>query len=83
MGSSNEYSPEVRERAVCVVLEHEGDHDSQWAAIGSIAENIGCTSKTLRKEGSGRPNLAKSVAQRLSEDRLLSIDGLVDARRHQ
>ena len=49
MGSSNKYSPEVRERAVRMVLEHQGDHESQWAAIGSIAEKIGCTSETLRK----------------------------------
>ena len=32
-----------------MVLEHQGDHESQWAAIGSIAEKIGCTSETLRK----------------------------------
>ena len=49
MSSSNKYSPEVRERAVRMVLEHQSSHDSQWAAIGSIAENIGCTSETLRK----------------------------------
>ena len=49
MGSLNKYSPEVRERAVRLVREHQGDHDSQWAAIGSIAEKIGCTSETLRK----------------------------------
>ena len=49
MGSSNKYSPEVRERAVRMVLEHQGEHESQWSAIGSIAEKIGCTSETLRK----------------------------------
>ena len=31
------------------MLEHQRDHDSQWAAIESIAEKIGCTSETLRK----------------------------------
>jgi transposase-like protein len=31
------------------VFEHEGEHDSQWAAIGSIASKIGCTAETLRK----------------------------------
>ena len=41
MSSSNKYSPEVRERAVRMVLEHQSAHDSQWAAIGSIAEKIG------------------------------------------
>ena len=49
MSSSNKYSPEVRERAVRMVLEHQSAHDSQWAASGSIAEKIGCTSETLRK----------------------------------
>src|SRR5262249_37494329 len=47
--TSNRYSPEVRERAVRMVLEHAGDHASQWAAIGSIASKIGCTGETLRK----------------------------------
>jgi transposase len=42
------YSPEVRERAVRMVFEHQGEHVSQWAAIGSIAAKIGCTTETLR-----------------------------------
>lgn len=49
MSTSNRYSPEVRERAVRMVFEHERDYPSQWAAIGSIAEKIGRTAETLRK----------------------------------
>src|SRR6476660_1705697 len=41
------FSPEIRERAVRMVIEHRGDHASQWAAIVSIAAKIGCTAQTL------------------------------------
>ncbi|WP_147082585.1 IS3 family transposase [Methylobacterium haplocladii] len=42
------FSPEVRERAVRMVLEHQGEHDSQYGAIRSIAAKIGCSGETLR-----------------------------------
>jgi transposase-like protein len=47
--TSNRFSPEVRQRAVRMVLDHGGGHASQWAAIASIAVKIGCTAETLRK----------------------------------
>ena len=42
------YSPEVKQRAVRMVFEHEHEYSSQWAALGSIAGKIGCTPETLR-----------------------------------
>jgi len=48
MAKTGRYSPEVRERAVRMVFEHEREHTSQWAAIVSIAGKIGCTPETLR-----------------------------------
>jgi transposase len=46
MGTSNRYAPEVRERAVRLVREHQAADPSQWAAIESIAGKIGCTAET-------------------------------------
>ena len=49
MSRASKYSPEVRERAVRLVVEQQGEHTSEWAAIGSIASKMGCTAETLRK----------------------------------
>ena len=49
MNRSTRYSPEIRERAVRMVFEHQADYDSQWSALNSIAGKIGCTAETLRK----------------------------------
>jgi transposase len=49
MSTKTRYPREVKERAVRMVLEGQGEHDSQWAAINSISGKIGCTAETLRK----------------------------------
>lgn len=49
MGRPSKYSPELRDRAVRMVFEHAQDYPSQWAAIRSIAEKLGCTSEALRR----------------------------------
>ena len=49
MNTTKRYSPEVRERAVRLVQEAQRNHESQWAAIHSIAEKIGCTPESLRR----------------------------------
>ncbi|WP_408020017.1 IS3-like element IS629 family transposase, partial [Shigella sonnei] len=69
------FSPEVRQRAVRMVLESQGEYDSQWATICSIAPKIGCTPETLRVRvrqherdtGGGDGGLTTAERQRLKE----------------
>ena len=49
MGRNTRFSVEVRERAVRMVFDHRGEYGSEWEAIRSIAEKIGCSAETLRK----------------------------------
>ena len=74
MGRPSSDSPEVRERSVRMVWEHESEHSSQWAAISSIAGKMGCTPETLRKwvrqaerDQGRRPGLTTDEKQRLKE----------------
>ena len=47
--TTNKFAPEVRERAVRMVFDHERDHPSRWSAVVSIAEKIGCVPQTLHE----------------------------------
>lgn len=74
MRKSVKYSPEVRERALRMVMEHQPEHASQWAAIESIAVKIGCTAETLRswvrqheRDTGQREGITTSEAQRVKE----------------
>jgi transposase-like protein len=70
--TSQRFSPEVRDRAVRMVVEHRSEHASQWAAIVSIAAKIGCTAETLRRwvheaerDAGTRPGLTTDERERL------------------
>ncbi|APL21229.1 transposase [Shigella sp. FC1139] len=75
MTKNMRFSPEVRQRAVRMVIESQNDYDSQWAAISSIAPKIGCTPETLRTwlrqyerdAGAGDGGLSTTERQRLKE----------------
>ena len=72
MGRADRYSPEVRERAVRMVLDNERQYESQWAGIRSVADKIGCSAETLRnwvrqaeRDAGRRPGLSTEERQRL------------------
>ena len=71
---SKPFSPEVRERAVRLVHEQRDAHPTQWAAIRSIAEKIGCTAETLRlwvrqveRDSGKRPGVTSDERERLKQ----------------
>jgi transposase-like protein len=72
MGRRSKYSAELRERAVRMVREHTPDYPSQWVAIRSVAEKLGCSVEALRRwvrqserDGGQRPGLTTDECQRL------------------
>ncbi|CAM3389279.1 Transposase [Paracidovorax anthurii] len=69
MKKSNKFSPEVRERAVRMVLEHRGAYPSLWAAIESIAPKIGCVPQTLN-EWVKRAEVDAGGYRRIAQERL-------------
>jgi transposase len=74
MAKRTRFSPEVRERAVRLVLDHAGRYDSQWAAMVSVAEKIGCSAEALRnwtrqaeRDAGHRPGLTTAEQARVKE----------------
>ncbi len=70
--TTNKYSPEVRERAVRMVLDNAGQHESRWAAIVSVSEKIGCVAQTLNEwvkkaevDGGKRAGVTTDMSERL------------------
>src|SRR5262249_43477455 len=74
MGRRSKYSPELRERAVRMVFEHAPEYPSQWGAIRSVAEKIGCPVEVLRRwvrqaerDSGQRPGLTTDERARLKQ----------------
>ncbi len=70
--TTNKFSPEVRTRAVRMVLEHGGECPSRWAAVVSVSQKIGCSAHTLNEwvkkaevDGGRRAGVLSDVAEKL------------------
>jgi len=70
--TTNKYSPEVRERAVRMVMDNAGQHESRWSAILSISSKIGCAPQTLNEwvkkaevDGGRRAGIPTEMAERM------------------
>jgi transposase len=75
MGRPSKHSPEVRERAVRMVLDHTPDYPSQWAAIRSVGEKLGIRTESLRRwvrqaerDAGQRPGLTSEELKRLQRE---------------
>lgn len=87
--TTNKFAPEVRERAIRMVLDHQGEYPSRWAAVSSIAAKIGCSPATLydwvkktEVDTGKRAGLPSDVAEKmkaLERERDLCAGGLLIA----